>query len=45
MKTWVAGAMLLLLAGCKYFGYQETCSDDPNRAECDGSHQVEGKHR
>ncbi|MGI4839106.1 MAG: hypothetical protein ACRYF9_15940 [Janthinobacterium lividum] len=43
MKALILGG-LLLLAGCKYFGYQESCTDNPDRPECDGSHQVEG-HR
>lgn len=45
MKTILFGALVLLLSGCKYFGYQDNCSDDPNRPECDGSHPVEPRHK
>ncbi|WP_255432118.1 MULTISPECIES: hypothetical protein [unclassified Pantoea] len=41
MRTLVVLALLSLLAGCKYFSYQESCTDNPTRADCDGSHQVE----
>ncbi|WAH55518.1 hypothetical protein LZ023_04575 [Pseudomonas silvicola] len=33
-----------LCAGCQYFSYQDSCSDDPDQLGCDGSHQAES-HR
>lgn len=41
MKILAIVAVLNLLGGCKYFSYQESCADNPNRIDCDGSHQVE----
>lgn len=41
MKILVIVAMLGLLGGCKYFSYQESCTDNPDRVDCDGSHQAQ----
>ena len=45
MKVAIAALLLLLCAGCQYFSYQESCTDNPQQAQCDGSHQVEGHRR
>ena len=41
VKYLLLTAFVGLLAGCHYFGYQESCTDNPNRPDCDGTHAVE----
>lgn len=44
MNKFVLIVVFTLCSGCQYFGYQNSCSDDPDQPGYDGSHQAAG-HR
>ncbi|MDR2308375.1 MAG: hypothetical protein LBE53_14435 [Paucimonas sp.] len=36
---------LLVLCGCRYFSYQESCTDDPQQVDCADRGAQGGEHR